>query len=130
MSTERVCPKCTDYTALTSRVVDDGTTRLVIDTCKACKGAWLDWDELGPAKDLAALLQSPVTGASPNRDHEAGVCPSCTPAHELTRILIGAYAVDRCPDCEGLWFDGGELGPMLTDRGFDALMKALRANPG
>jgi Zn-finger nucleic acid-binding protein len=129
MAQERVCPKCADYVALTSKVIEDAGTRLVIDVCRQCHGVWLDWDELGPAKALSALLQRPMVSSSPNRDEQLGVCPSCDPAHGLARILVGAYAVDRCPECEGLWFDGGELGPMLTDRGFEALLKALRANP-
>jgi Zn-finger nucleic acid-binding protein len=107
MAHERPCPKCTDHVVLTRRTVSDGVTSLELDVCRACRGVWLDWDELGPAKALSALLQTPVVPAVPVRDERPGVCPGC----------------------EGLWFDGGELGPMLTDQGFEALLKALRANP-
>jgi Zn-finger nucleic acid-binding protein len=129
MANERPCPKCTDHVALTRRTISDGVTSLELDICRACRGVWLDWDELGPAKALSALLMHPVVAAVPLRDERAGVCPACDPSHALRRIPVGAFGIDRCPGCEGLWFDGGELGPMLTDQGFEALLKALRANP-
>jgi Zn-finger nucleic acid-binding protein len=124
----RICPKCTSYTQLATRVADDGAEHLAYDVCPACKGAWLGWDELGPAKALRPLLALRPTGASLQRDQARGVCPACDPAHGLQAIPVGAFFIDRCPECEGLWFDGGELGPMLTDQGLAALLRALRAH--
>jgi len=121
----RICPKCTTYTELVGVKVDDALT---VDRCPGCRGAWLDWDELGPAHDLRALIPGLVSGASVMKDQAHGNCPACSPAIVLTRIPVGAFAVDRCSGCEGVWFDGGELGPMLTDQGFAALLKALRSS--
>lgn len=128
--TARLCPKCDEYAELTPFTVagEDGVD-LTIDRCGRCRGVWLDWDELGPAKELAAILPGLTTGASVHRDHAHGNCPACTPSRALVRIPVAAYGVDRCGECEGLWFDGGELGPVLTEQGFAALLKALRARP-
>jgi Zn-finger nucleic acid-binding protein len=122
----RICPKCSTYSELAATTVD---ASLTVDRCEKCRGVWLDWDELGPAKDLKALLPLFSQGASVTRDQARGNCPSCAPSVELARIPVGAFGVDRGPSCEGLWFDGGELGSMLTEQGFAALLKALRANP-
>jgi Zn-finger nucleic acid-binding protein len=129
MSTEvHICPKCTSYTQLTTRVVAHETERLEYEVCSACNGVWLGWDELGPGKALLPFLVLPAMGSSFQRDQARGVCPACDPAHGLQAIPVGAFSVDRCPECEGVWFDGGELGPMLTDQGFAALLSALRTN--
>lgn len=130
----RICPKCTTYSELSATSVD-GTgasgapARVTVDRCAKCRGVWLDWDELGPAKELREVLPGLSSGASVMRDHAHGNCPACSPSAALLRIPVGAFGVDRCPSCEGMWFDGGELGPMLTDRGFASLLKALRAHP-
>jgi Zn-finger nucleic acid-binding protein len=129
MAREHICPKCKDYSTLLKKTVDDGETTLHLETCSACHGAWLEWDELGPAKALRALLPTRPMSVSVQRDHQTGICPACDPSHALDRVPVGAFAIDRCPDCEGMWFDGGELGPMLTDQGFAALLKALRDSP-
>lgn len=129
MPSPHICPKCTDYRELTSRTVSGDDATLTFEVCGGCRGVWLAWDELGAAKALRDLLGLVPTAASFERDQRAGVCPDCDPARELTRLPVGAFAIDRCPECEGLWFDGGELGPMLTEQGFDALLHTLRTNP-
>lgn len=41
-------------------------------------------------------------------------CPKCASSH-LKQILVKGpdINVDRCPDCKGIWFDGGELEAIL-----------------
>ncbi len=125
----RICPKCTDYAELAPVTVEDGGASVTIERCPKCRGAWLDWDELGPAHQLRAIVPGLSSGASVMRDHQSGNCPACSPSRALVRVDVNAFGVDRCGECEGMWFDGGELGPTLTDQGFDALLRALRANP-
>jgi Zn-finger nucleic acid-binding protein len=38
-------------------------------------------------------------------------CPKC--AGTLARLEIDGVEVDRCASCGGIWFDKGELGPLL-----------------
>ncbi len=40
-------------------------------------------------------------------------CPQCH--HELEAVDVGGIHIDRCPNCEGMWFDKGEL-RVLKDR--------------
>ncbi len=126
MARDHICPKCEDYRPLLLKTVQEGAEALHLQTCAVCKGVWLGWDELGPAK---SLLPTRPMSVSVQRDLQAGVCPSCDPSHALERLPVGAFAIDRCPNCEGMWFDGGELGPMLTDQGFQALLRTLREHP-
>jgi Zn-finger nucleic acid-binding protein len=129
----RHCPKCEERFLRRRFIGDDGISvepvkgAVEIDVCGGCSGVWLDWSEVGSLKELAQFISS-THGAAWQRDLEVGKCPVCT-EKELVRLPVGAFGVDRCDDCLGLWFDGGELGPMLTDQGFHALMKALRRNP-
>ena len=126
----RRCAKCTAGTLLQRVQVPHEERRAVdIDACPRCRGVWLDWGEVGELKDLVGLIPSFAGNAAWQRDLEHGHCPACTEQTALAHLPVGAYAVDRCPECLGLWFDGGELGPLLSDRGFASLLKALRSHP-
>lgn len=129
MASPRPCAKC-DGVFLQREDVPGGTPAAVeIDVCRRCRGVWLDWGEVGDLKDLRELLPSMSSNAAWRRDLETGACPTCKERTTLLRLPVGAYGVDRCPECLGLWFDGGELGPMLSDQGFEALLRALRRHP-
>lgn len=45
-------------------------------------------------------------------------CPKC--GGHLATEEFHRIQVDRCPDCHGVWFDGGEIEAVLqaSDRGF------------
>ena len=52
-------------------------------------------------------------------------CPKC--GHDLEEIDMEGVMVDRCTNCNGLWFDAGEVEIMLSARRSwkDAAMKLL-----
>lgn len=130
MAEPRPCAKCDDVFLRRTRVPAAAPQPAVeVDLCGRCRGVWLDWGEVGDLKDLQQLIPSMTGNAAWRRDLEAGQCPSCDDRAPLLRIPVGAYGIDRCPECLGLWFDGGELGPMLTEQGFEALLRALRRHP-
>ena len=125
----RRCPKCAIDTRL-EVVTVEGPPSVNVDVCRKCRGVWCDWAETSELRDLRAVIPGITSGTSPQRDHEDGRCPACRPPRPaLERVPVGAFGVDRCAQCSGLWFDGGELGPMLTDQGFEALLQALRKHP-
>jgi hypothetical protein len=76
-------------------------------------------------KQLHGLVPHLYGNVSVKRDLRGGPCPACETHPTLQRVPVGAFAVDRCLSCLGLWFDGGELGSMLTRQGYDALLLAL-----
>jgi Zn-finger nucleic acid-binding protein len=108
---------------------DESDGGVTIDVCTSCRGVWLDWGEVGELKELQRLIPSMSGNTAWRYDLQRGRCPACEARPELARLDVGAFGVDRCPECLGLWFDGGELGPMLTDQGFESLLKTLRDNP-
>lgn len=133
MSQPRTCPKCGPKVTLDARQIVGEThshtndtpqlSQVDIDVCPSCRGVWLDWGELGRLRDLRNVLDELQSNMRWKDDLRGGQCPVCDQA--LGRIDVGAFGVDRCAKCSGLWFDGGELGPMLSEQGFSALLQAL-----
>jgi Zn-finger nucleic acid-binding protein len=60
-----------------------------------------------------------------HRDGRERVCPRC-PDLFIKPRLAGRLMLDRCPECGGLWFDGGELAGLLRSR---SAAKKRRAGP-
>jgi Zn-dependent protease with chaperone function/Zn-finger nucleic acid-binding protein len=90
---------------------------VLIDSCKTCKGVWLDRGEVflfsRKPRQLEELLELEATGAQPSSRQ----CPRCHVALEEVPFLRPDLLVDRCPECEGYWFDAGELHTAVeTDR--------------
>ena len=108
------CPKCPTSPLVATRVQ---TTE--VDRCKACGGIWFDNHELVPLlhesiSDLAAL-RGKGTPRGVNQKH--GRCPRDNA--ELLRVssaLGRSVILDTCPECQGIWLDGGE---------FDTLLKSV-----
>ena len=88
---------------------------IVLDQCPRCGGIWCDRWELYPITAAAAgeldgvdqiLLRQPIQAA----DHQLE-CPRCRA--RLFRFrdpTIPADArIERCPNCDGVWFNRGEL---------------------
>jgi len=128
----RPCAKCKSSSLTTTQVPVGAPDGVDVDICGSCKGVWLDWGELGDLKELRELrrlIPSMTGSAAWQRDLQDGRCPACEERPTLARLDVGAFGIDRCPGCLGLWFDGGELGPMLTEQGFQSLLKVLRDNP-
>jgi Zn-dependent protease with chaperone function/Zn-finger nucleic acid-binding protein len=99
------CPGC-QQPSLVETMARGG---VLVDVCKTCKGVWLDRGKVfllsRKPKELDRLLSSeteePVlTGRQ---------CPRCHVNLQETPFLRPDLLVDRCPECEGYWFDSGEL---------------------
>jgi Zn-finger nucleic acid-binding protein len=112
--TEARCPNCDARLKAVSARARTGYL-IALDQCPQCGGLWCDRFELFPidAADVHTLdpldqpaLWAPV--ASVKRDLK---CPRCRAA--LRRFhdpLLPADArIERCPACEGLWLNRGEL---------------------
>jgi Zn-dependent protease with chaperone function/Zn-finger nucleic acid-binding protein len=99
------CPSC----ATPSLVEGMAKGGVLIDSCKTCQGVWLDRGEVflfsRKPRQLEELLELEATGARPS----CRQCPRCRIALEEVPFLRPELLVDRCPECEGYWFDAGEL---------------------
>jgi len=99
------CPSC-DQPSLVETMTKGG---VLVDVCKTCKGVWLDRGEVfffsRKPKELERLLASePIENKLSHRQ-----CPRCDLNLLEVPFLRPDLVVDRCPECEGYWFDAGEL---------------------
>ena len=116
------CPKCPSgrlepisFRIADRRVAGPGgeTIGLEIDQCASCGGVWFDADEV--ERFIDAKLEAPQALNLPEDlraqvDAKLGACPRCgtllekKPAPNNPKVTA-----DRCPGCQGLWLDAGEL---------------------
>jgi len=123
--TDMRCPRC-NGDLYSFRYPHSDVT---IDMCDICKGAWLDngefpriraWHQSLTQKELDTLDGKGLAfGDSLDRflaDVQTAImaCPRCAESslEELPLQYMGV-TVDRCVQCGGVWFDGGELERVL-----------------
>ena len=108
------CPKCQSETLVSHKIEDVG-----VDRCSACDGIWFDAQELGEllaedAKQVATLRRGSV------REELAGKKGNCPrDGGELLRVYSAIekiVIIDACPDCRGIWLDGGEFAKLFAAR--------------
>ena len=112
------CPHCHEP-SLVETMTKGG---VLVDVCKNCKGVWLDRGEVfffsRKPKELEQMLASDETPPVPS----SRSCPRCYVDLGEVPFLHQNLKVDRCPECEGYWFDSGELEKALQqDRSYFAL---------
>ncbi len=99
------CPHCHEP-SLVETMTNGG---VLVDVCKNCKGVWLDRGEVfffsRKPKELEQMLASDETPPVPS----SRSCPRCGVGLGEVPFLHANLKVDRCPECEGYWFDSGEL---------------------
>lgn len=111
------CPKCKR-----SELVGVSVGSTEVDQCPSCHGIWFDEDELMAViqHQNSALKSSLKMGSSVKEsvDQIRGACPR--DGSDLTRVYsrLGMNTViDRCPECQGSWLDGGELRRLISPSG-------------
>ena len=92
-----------------------------LEECSACGGVFLDRGELESLQSAVekaggAALGAPTDtvsegfSAAHNEELPPIDCVKCTIQMERRRYGFGSQTViDECPNCGGLWLDGGEL---------------------
>ena len=98
------CPKCAK--ALEQLELEG----IEVDKCPGCNGVWLDEYELEDLLELTpeALSELLLAGTEDMAlDEHAARCPR--DGEELRRLRQRGVIVDCCPECQGLWLDGGEF---------------------
>ena len=110
------CPKCQS-----EALVEFKVEAVAVDRCTSCDGIWFDARELSElladdAKKVASLRHG---SAHEELDGKKGNCPR--DGADLLRVYSAidkSVVLDACPECHGIWLDGGE---------FDKLFAARRA---
>jgi Zn-finger nucleic acid-binding protein len=108
------CPQCA--TALNEVKAEAITGYLIVlDQCPGCGGIWCDRWELYPITAAAAEQLDAVDRMALQQPNQAAdcqlECPRCRA--RLFRFRDPAIPADarieRCPNCDGMWFNRGEL---------------------
>jgi len=98
-------------------------TDVKIDRCPSCQGVWLDKGEFGQLRDQLSAI---VNKDEPSYNERAKVllenveeaaasrliCPKCED-QPLKDVVRAGVQTERCVDCDGTWFDSGELTVVL-----------------
>jgi Zn-finger nucleic acid-binding protein len=109
------CPHCS---AAMREVHAEATTGycVLLDQCPACGGIWCDRWELYPLTPAAAQRIDRVDDAALQRPLAAAAadplaCPRCRARmyrfHDP--VLPNDARIERCPNCDGMWLNRGEL---------------------
>lgn len=92
------CPACHEYLRVRPYRKKD------FNYCDDCEGLWLDSESVKES-GLSSVLAAPQTESSRE-------CPQCYTSLQLSRVDKTKIELDSCPQCQGVWFDKGELKKM------------------
>jgi Zn-finger nucleic acid-binding protein len=95
--------------------------QIELDYCVDCSGVWFDAGELEllletmqleePALSLDSILTSPEAASAEKKRK----CPIC--GNRMKKATVGhkpEVLIDACSRGDGLWFDKGEVGQLIT----------------
>ncbi|MEW6355795.1 MAG: zf-TFIIB domain-containing protein [Planctomycetota bacterium] len=101
------CPKCSDSELREMALPEN----LTIDMCPRCKGIWYDRGEIGFQQELERDVPE-LEKVGKTRRPTCHDCPRCADGTKLEEMRYAIQAdlmIDRCPKCEGIFLDKGEL---------------------
>ncbi|MDD5094044.1 MAG: zf-TFIIB domain-containing protein [Dehalococcoidia bacterium] len=109
------CPACKNLMIVVEH------NRIELDYCVECAGVWFDAGELEvlietmqleqSSLSLDSILSTPETKSTEKKRQ----CPIC--AKKMKKATLGhapEVLIDVCPRGDGLWFDKGEVGQLIT----------------
>ena len=119
----RNCPRC--ETAMQHMTINERGGKIEVDQCSTCNGIWFDKGELTELEKVVEPVFMEFRKIPKEYDQLTGLwCPSCTPQqmmdkerHDRDEKVI----IDKCPRCEGVWLDGGELEAIQKENWVSAL---------
>lgn len=110
------CPKCKEKVMETETILSIEAQR-----CPHCHGLFLAagrLQELLQKKDKDAVEKEPFTAMSDQKDMEMGRCPACDVDMEPCWGPAN-MRLDKCPQCEAVFLDQGELSEILAGHSTD-----------
>jgi Zn-finger nucleic acid-binding protein len=95
--------------------------KIELDYCMSCSGVWFDAEELellleamkleGTSLSVDNILTTPETKSVEKKRN----CPIC--GKKMKKATVGhepQVIIDACSRGDGLWFDSGEVGQLIT----------------
>lgn len=84
----------------------------MIDRCATCGGQFFDENELAPIIKMVEIIQSikinePEIETLSEASRPSYQCPE--DGTKMIREDYGGVPIDKCPECDGIWLDKGEI---------------------
>ena len=95
--------------------------QIELDNCTDCAGVWFDAGELEllletmQVEEHTLSLDSVLTSPEAPSAEKKRKCPIC--GKKMKKATVGhkpEVLIDVCPQDDGLWFDKGEVGQLIT----------------
>jgi Zn-finger nucleic acid-binding protein len=109
------CPACSNLLIVVEH------EKIELDYCLNCFGVWFDAEELellletmqleGDSLSLDDIFSSPEAKSAEKKRN----CPTC--GKKMKKATVGyepEVIIDACSWGDGLWFDSGEVGQLIT----------------
>ena len=109
------CPACS------SPMIVVEHEQIELDYCTDCSGVWFDVGELEllletmQLKEASLSLDDILTSPEAESKEKKRKCPIC--GQKMKKATVGhnpEVLIDACPRGDGLWFDKGEVGQLIT----------------
>lgn len=109
------CPACKNIMIVVEH------EHIELDYCPECAGVWFDAGELELLLETMQLeqsllsLDSILTSPEAKSDEKKRKCPIC--GQKMKKATVGhqpEVLIDACNGGDGLWFDAGEVGQLIT----------------
>jgi uncharacterized protein len=106
-----ICPRCKNE--LNKRTMMDFKYFINVDHCSSCGGIWFDNGELARLeKTIEPKFVEFRTIPDQHDQMDILSCPYCNVRQVLQKAehpRDKKVIIDYCPECKGIWLDGGEL---------------------
>jgi len=109
------CPTCRNLMIVVEH------EHIELDYCPECEGVWFDAGELELLLETMQLkggilsIDTVLTSPEAKSDEKKRKCPIC--GSKMRKATVGhdpEVLIDACSRGDGLWFDGGEVGQIIT----------------
>ena len=109
------CPACRNLMIVVEH------EKIELDFCPGCSGVWFDAEELELLLETMQLegeslsLDGILTSQGGMSEEKKRKCPIC--GRKMKKATVGhepEVVIDVCPQGDGLWFDSGEVGQLIT----------------
>ena len=108
---------------------DLSTSTIGVDECESCGGIWFDKGELEEVQDLVDVTLIEIRKIpTPTEQYTQLNCPRCknTVMEKVQNTRDKKVIMDVCPNCKGVWLDGGELKAIQQENLFLAFFNTVK----
>ncbi len=109
------CPACNSLMIVVEH------EKIELDYCLKCSGVWFDAEEIEllleamHLEETSLSLDNILTSPEAKSAEKKRSCPNC--GRKMKKVTIGhepEVIIDACSWGDGLWFDSGEVGQLIT----------------